>query len=266
MLRKIREDFINDGLRWSLDPDQKLVHLWRKLQRTEQAFRSSHQEMNSLKAQQKKETAELEDFVSNIRKLSQEKEQLTLSLEQEKESLRAQLRQVCLERDAFIQENQTIAELLLDEGLNQFAGSTPIQPVEHLLQERSEHNSKIQQLEAENAQLVEELANTASNFKREREEFQVTLNRVQKDSTTMDQRLKAMKEAHMAEQADLAGERDHYKSESEENHRKLKLLQTEVKGLKSKLASEERGHAMAKKKLTDELEGTCIRPCKPGSF
>lgn len=255
MLRKIREDFINDGLRWGLDPDQKLVHLWRKLQRTEEAFRSSRQEINSLKTQQKKETAELEDFVSNIRKLSQEKEQLTLSLEQENESLRAQLRQVCLERDAFIQENQAIAELLLDEGLNQFAGSTPIQPVEHLLQERSEHNSKIQQLEAENAQLVEELANTASNIKQEKEELQVFLNKAQKDSTTMDQRLKAMKEAHMAEQANLAGERDRYKSVNEENHHKLKLLQTEVKGLKSKLASEERGHAMAMKKLTDELEG-----------
>ena len=263
MLQKIREDFINDGLRWSLDPDQKLVHLWRKLQRTEEAFRSSRQEINSLKTQQKKEMAELEDFVSNIRKLSQEKEQLTLSLEQEKESLRAQLRQVCLERDTFIQENQTIAELLLDEGLNQFAGSTPIQPVEHLLQERSEHNAKIQQLEAENAHLVEELANTASNFKREREVF---LNKAQKDSTTMDQRLKAMKEAHMAEQANMARERDRYKSESEENHQKLKLLQTEVKGLKSKLASEERGHAMAMKKLTDELEGTCVSPCKPDPF
>ena len=104
--------------------------------------------------------------------------------------------------------------------------------------------------------MVEELANTASNFKREKEEFQVALNRVRKDSTTTDQRFKAMKEAHMTEQANLAGERDHYKSESEENHQKLKLLQMEVKNLKSKLASEERSHAMAMKKLTDELEGT----------
>lgn len=236
-----------------MDPDQKLVHLWRKLQRTEEAFRSSNQEMNSLKKQQKKEMAELEDFVSNIRKLQQEKEQLI-------DSLQTQLRQVCLERDAFIQENQTIAELLLNEGLNQFAGSTPIQPVEHLLQERSEHNLKIRQLEAKNAQLVKELANTASNFKREKEEFQVALNRVRKDSTTTDQRFKAMKEAHMTEQANLLGERDHYKSESEENHQKLKLLQMEVKNLKSKLASEERSHAMAMKKLTDELEGTWTCP------
>lgn len=39
-LEEIRNDFISDGLRWSSDSDKKLVHLWRKLKRTEQAVRA----------------------------------------------------------------------------------------------------------------------------------------------------------------------------------------------------------------------------------
>ena len=246
VLQKIKEDLIADGLRWSLDTDQKLIHLWRKLQRTEVAFRSSHQEMNSLKKQQKQEMAELEEFISNIRNLSQEKEELTHSLEEENESLRTQMRQIHLERDAFIQENQSIVKLLLDEGLNQFAGSTPKQPVEHLLQERNESNSRIQQLESQNIRLAEELASTASHLEQERKTFEDSLQ-------------KAFTE-HEAEKVGLAGERNRCKSESEENQQRMKLLQMEVKSLKSRLASEGRSHEIEKKKLRDELEGRKKEP------
>jgi len=249
VLQKIKEDLIADGLRWSMASDQKLIHLWRKLQRTEEAYRTSHQEMNSLKKQQKQEMAELEEFISNIRNLSQEKEEFTHSLEEENKSLRTQLRQIHLERDAFIQENQSIVKLLLDEGLNQFAGSTPKQPVEHLLQERSERNSRILQLETENKRLVEELTTAAAKFEQERTRLEDSL---QKAS---EQGFKAIKKEHEAEKATLVGERDRYKSESEENQQRLKLLQMEVKSLKSKLAAEGKNHEIEKKKLRDELEG-----------
>ena len=205
--------------------------------------------MNSLKKQQKQEMAELEEFISNIRNLSQEKEEFTHSLEEENKSLRTQLRQIHLERDAFIQENQSIVKLLLDEGLNQFAGSTPKQPVEHLLQERSERNSRILQLETENKRLVEELTTAAAKFEQERTRLEDSL---QKAS---EQGFKAIKKEHEAEKATLVGERDRYKSESEENQQRLKLLQMEVKSLKSKLAAEGKNHEIEKKKLRDELEG-----------
>lgn len=255
VLQKIKEDLIADGLRWGIASDQKLIHLWRKLQRTEEAYRTSHQEMNSLKKQQKQEMAELEEFISNIRNLSQEKEEFTHSLEEENKSLRTQLRQIHLERDAFIQENQSIVKLLLDEGLNQFAGSTPKQPVEHLLQERNERNSRILQLESENKRLVKELTTAAGNFEQERTRLEDSL---QKAS---EQGFKAIKKehGHEAEKATLVGERDQYKSESEESQQRLKLLQMEVKSLKSKLAAEGRNHEIEKKKLRDELEGIGFR-------
>lgn len=46
-LEEMRNDFISDGLRWGhLDGDKKLVHLWRKLKRTEQVIRSQSREVS----------------------------------------------------------------------------------------------------------------------------------------------------------------------------------------------------------------------------
>ena len=44
-LEDLRNDFISDGLRWSLDNDKKLVHLWRKLKRTEQVVKTQSHEV-----------------------------------------------------------------------------------------------------------------------------------------------------------------------------------------------------------------------------
>ncbi len=146
-LLRIRENFISDGLRWNMGGDRKLIHLWRKLQRTEEALRSTNQEINSLKQQRKEEMASIEEFVTNIRNLSSEKDALTHSLETENESLHSQIQQICQERDAFVQENKVIAQLLLKEGLQQYSSSSPSQPLQHLIEERTELKSRIEQLE-----------------------------------------------------------------------------------------------------------------------
>ena len=46
-LEDLRNDFISDGLRWGhLDGDKKLVHLWRKLKRTEQVIKTQSREVS----------------------------------------------------------------------------------------------------------------------------------------------------------------------------------------------------------------------------
>ena len=157
--------------------------------------------------------------------------------------------QVVQERDAFIQENQAIAELLLEEGLQQFAGSTPKQPVEHLLQRRNELNTRIEQLESEKAHLAKELSDAAATLQKERVENSKA------NSAVVDRSLEAAKKAHEAERVSLVKERDQYKSECETNQQKLSLLQSEMKSLKNKMATEGRSHDSAMAKLRNELEG-----------
>ena len=49
-LEEVRNDFVSDGLRWGqLDSDKKLVHLWRKLKRTEQMVKSQSREVSTLR-------------------------------------------------------------------------------------------------------------------------------------------------------------------------------------------------------------------------
>ena len=175
-----------------------MIHLWKKLQRTEEALRGAHKEVHTLKKQKKEEMSGIEEFLSNIRKLSEEKDTQTQSLEKENENLRGQIRQTCLERDAFIQDNQVIAELLLEEGLQEFAGSTPRQPVEHLLQERSEMKVKIEQLETDNVPLA--------NVIRERDRYRSELEPLQEEVKTLTGKLAAVNRNHEIETRKLRDE------------------------------------------------------------
>lgn len=145
---RIRENFISDGLRWNVDGDKKLVQLWKKLRRTEEALREAYQANNILKQERKEEISGIEEFIANIRNLSNEKEALVESLEVENKKLASQIQQVCLERDAFAQESKDIAQLLLEEGLQQYSDASPTQQVQHLLHERSELHSSLSQAAA----------------------------------------------------------------------------------------------------------------------
>ena len=161
--------------------------------------------------------------------------------------------QVVLERDAFIQENHAIAELLLREGLQQFASSTPMEPVEHLLQRRNELNTRIQQLGSEKAHLAKELSDATATLQKERAEFEEKLKHSEANSAAItDERLET---AHEAETVSLMKERDQYKSENESHQQRLSLLQAEMRSLKSKMAAERRSHDSSMTKLRNDLEG-----------
>ena len=48
MLDDIKSSFVKDGLQWSMQPDKKLIHLWKKLIRTEEELRKTSLEVLSL--------------------------------------------------------------------------------------------------------------------------------------------------------------------------------------------------------------------------
>lgn len=200
----------------------------------------------------------MQDFLSKIRNLSEEKEQLTQSLEAENEQLRNQVAKAIEERDAFVQENQAIAELLIAEGLQPFSGATPKrQVVEHLLQERTEIKNQLEQMTKEKAEVVKKLDDSQTELKIKEKELKSDLQTAQQSSIDVSKQLKSMEEAHNAEKAKLIEERDKLKADNEEKLGKLALMRAEVKELNTKLITDGRAHEIEIARLKKQLEGKC---------
>lgn len=206
----------------------------------------------------------MEDFLSKIRNLSEEKGRLTLSLEAENEQLRIQIKQVTEERDAFVQENQAIAELLLSEGLQLSAETTPKQQVvEHLLQERMEIKNQLEQVTREKVEVAKKLDDTKKEIQVKDIEHEVKLKSAQKSSADVSNQLKALEEAHTAEKMRLAKERDKLQANIEDHLGKLALLRAEVKELETKQTTDVRAHEIEatrlKKQIESEYPGCCVK-------
>lgn len=198
----------------------------------------------------------MQEFLSKIRNLSDEKEQLTQSLEAENDQLRKQVAKAIEERDAFVQENQAIAELLIAEGLQPLSGATPKrQVVEHLLQERTEIKNQLKQVTKEKAEVVKKLDDSQTELKVKEKELKTNLKSTQQSSIDVSKQLKSMEEAHNAEKAKLMEERDKLKADIEEQLGKLALMRAEVKELKTKLTTEGRANEIEIKRLNKQLQG-----------
>ena len=196
--------------------------------------------------------AGIEEILSNIRNLSKEKQSMVESLEGENENLRGQLEHVCLERDAFIDENKLITEVLREEGLQQFAME---QPIKYLLKERADFKTQIQQLEEQKAVIVQELDDVKSTFDKAKKDYETDLTNTRAGTNEVGRRLQAMLQVHEEDETKLKTERDHYKSELEKNSEKLAKLEAELKQVNSRRATENTAHEEELRKLRHELEG-----------
>ena len=138
---------INDGQRWSVPPEEKLVYLWRKKERTEDAMKKLIEDHNTLKKQRKSEFTELEKYVQTIKSLSESKDKHTRQLENENRSLTAELQQLQKERQAYFKEHQAVSDLMQTEGLTDVSNMTLTKSVKQLLQERTEYQTRVHVLE-----------------------------------------------------------------------------------------------------------------------
>ena len=198
----------------------------------------------------------MQDILSKIRNLSDEKEQLIQSLEAENEQLRKQVAKAIEERDAFVQENQAIAELLIAEGLQPFSGATPKrQVVEHLLQERTEIKNQLEQMTKEKAEVAKKLDDSQTELKVKEKELKTDLQSAQQSNIDVSKQLESMEEAHNAEKAKLIEERDKLKADIEEKLGNLALMRAEMKELKAKLTTDGRAYEIETKRLKKQLEG-----------
>ena len=149
-----------------MESDKKLIHLWKKVIRTEEELRKSSKEVHQLRTAQKEELTNVQSVVEKIKELSQQKENITDSLEEENDALRLKLSQLTAENEMFIQESNAISQLFIAEGMQDSSGGIPKQPVQHLINERSELMEKIRKSDKEKIELVEQLERTRKELDR----------------------------------------------------------------------------------------------------
>lgn len=111
----------------------------------------------------------MQEFVEKIKSLSQEKEAFTQSLEIENENLREQVSQLTAQNEAYMQENASIAELCLAEGIRDDSGGIPEQPVQFLIKERVRFMEKAGEDQGKTKQLAQELERMKQEVTRMRE-------------------------------------------------------------------------------------------------
>ena len=106
---------------------------------------------------QKDEMTDMQEYMSKIKSLSQEREAFTKSMEMENEALRSTIAQLTAENEVFTRENTIIAELCLAQGVQDKSGGIPDQPIKHLILERKKLVEKVEEGGKEKARLGEEL-------------------------------------------------------------------------------------------------------------
>ncbi|TNN87744.1 Coiled-coil domain-containing protein 30 [Liparis tanakae] len=123
-----------DGLPPGASTEQQHRHLWRQLLAREAKLQAATQELQTLRTQQASEMKEVENYVSHIRGLLEERECRTSDYERDNEHLRQQLHQIGQHQES---QSKELAEMLAQEDLGEMGLSSPSEQVAYLLVERA---------------------------------------------------------------------------------------------------------------------------------
>ena len=168
-MKEIRQDFAQDGQKWTISTERKLIHLWKKYQRTDVHLKKQIEENQSLQKQRKKEFDELEKYIQSIKQLSHSKETHIQQLNHDNENLSKQMKQLSMEREAYLRQHQAIADLLVTEGMTEFDRANPQKRIEQLVKDRNNSLIKIQ----EHQEMVEKVQKEKQEMEEQYGEFQV---------------------------------------------------------------------------------------------
>ena len=168
-MKEIRHDFAQDGQKWTISTERKLIHLWKKYQRTDVHLKKQIEENQSLQKQRKKEFEEMEKYIQSIKQLSHSKEAHVQQLNHDNENLSKQMKQLSMEREAYLRQHQAIADLLVTEGMTEFDRANPQKQIEQLVKDRNNSLIKIQ----EHQEMVEKVQKEKEEMEEQYGEFQV---------------------------------------------------------------------------------------------
>lgn len=194
-----------------------------------------------MKQQQKEEMAGIEEFVSNIRTLQQKKVVIIEQLETENTGLRRQVEQVTMERDAFIQDNQTIPDLLRSAGLQQYMKKSPGQQVKHLIQDLDKAQKERNTSKDTIAGLKRELESAKQELDSKQRDLEETMYHARKKTNALEKTLDETRESYESEMSKWHSERDQFVND--------------IEVLKKKEANENSNKEVATENLRNEIEG-----------
>ncbi|XP_016106588.1 coiled-coil domain-containing protein 30-like [Sinocyclocheilus grahami] len=122
-----------DGVSPEAPAEERELHLWLLLQRSEGSLSAASEDLQTLRTQQASEMREVENYVEHIRNMLEERESLTAEYERDSEQLRAELALMKHQQDSQCKE---VVEMLEQEGLAEISQSSASEQVAYLLVER----------------------------------------------------------------------------------------------------------------------------------
>ncbi|XP_073678773.1 uncharacterized protein ccdc30 [Garra rufa] len=122
-----------DGVSPEASAEERELHLWHLLQRSEGSLTTATEDLQTLRTQQASEMREVENYVEHIRNMLEERESLTAEYERDNEQLRAELALMKHQQDSQCKE---VVEMLEQEGLAEISQSSASEQVAYLLVER----------------------------------------------------------------------------------------------------------------------------------
>ena len=182
---------------------------------------------HKLKQEQKEETAKIQSYLANIRKLQDEKSK---EIESEKRVLVKQVEQLTIERGAFIEDNQRISQLIQSAGLRQYKNISPGDMVEHLVKEveKTRVETSIAQVELDSKQ----------------SDLETTMHEASKKTNQLEKELLQCRELHDQQIKKLQLEKEKVEAAYHSLQEKEVSLRLESSELKKKVLQE-----------TDEIKG-----------
>ncbi|KAK3512796.1 hypothetical protein QTP70_025354 [Hemibagrus guttatus] len=127
---------------------ERLDHLWCLYVEKENSVRMLTRELQELRDKHAAEIETVQLYIQNIRSLSKTQDSVALELEQENKVLRSNMMELNLQQET---EKSEIAEMLVQEGLDEVMTSSLSELVAYLLADRAALMEKIQALEEENS-------------------------------------------------------------------------------------------------------------------
>ena len=212
-LDDINQRLKKDGYKTSISDEHKLRYIWRQLTRAETSLSSSLRSVEELRKQHGEEMIEVENYVTHIRQLSDEREALTQDLEAENEQLKTELEQVKVEREAGAFVSEEVCDLLMESGLTQIGRDTnPVkEQVNYLLKERVGLLDKVQRLERE-ASTGQSNTRLVGIMEEERKDMEEEMNRMRE---VMKQVKQEERKVHERELQAVNKEKDEMKTQME---------------------------------------------------
>ncbi|XP_030843041.1 calponin homology domain-containing protein DDB_G0272472 isoform X6 [Strongylocentrotus purpuratus] len=207
MMDGMNAELLKNGVGQNASSDEKLHVLWKLYLQAEADIKAGSQSMQSLHKKQAEEMKEVELYVENMRKLSEERETLTQEFEAENEELKEENQRLKNNKE---KSNQEIQQLLRQEGFEDLAKSTASEAIAYFLVERTRLSDNIATERRKSL--------TNGSAKNQLEQFQK--DRIGK----------------------LEKEKDHLEQERRQQMQRVKELEVELKMSKNRLEKEKEVH------------------------